>query len=192
MENKYGQIWTREQTNLLIENFNAGKSIREITSIINEHIKDSRPGTIKTIRTFDSVAHKLKNLGLISEAKLSDTLKAKQVSKSFNRLCNYDGIKKEVFDRDKNSCVACGVKKDLQLAHIVPFRETSQKISSELVTLCKKCHELFDNFNEFETRKVFDYMCGQYSGYEKKYKMTYRYNPVTNRDMGEIKKMDNV
>ncbi|MDP2947101.1 MAG: hypothetical protein Q8N88_03215, partial [Nanoarchaeota archaeon] len=60
------QPWTREQTNLLIENFQKGKTVREITTIINEHIKDSRPGAIKTVRTYDSVAHKLKNLNLIS------------------------------------------------------------------------------------------------------------------------------
>lgn len=188
MENIFGQNWTREQTKLLIENFNEGKTINEITNIINENIKDFRPGTIKTIRSYDSVAHKLKNLGLISKEKLNDMLKVKQVSKAFNRLNNYDGIKKYVFDRDKNSCVVCGAKRFLQLAHMVPFRETMKNLPAELVTLCKKDHELFDNYNEFETKKVFDYMCKIYPDYEKKYKMTFRYNPVTNKDMAEIKR----
>ncbi|MDP2946952.1 MAG: HNH endonuclease signature motif containing protein, partial [Nanoarchaeota archaeon] len=116
-------------------------------------------------------------------------LKVKKISKEFNRLNNYEEIKKDVFNRDKNSCVVCGSTGNLQLAHVVPFRETLKNLPMELVTLCKKDHELFDNFTEFETKKVFDYMCKIYDGYEKKYKITYRYNPITNRDLGEIKRV---
>jgi 5-methylcytosine-specific restriction endonuclease McrA len=184
-----GAYWDKEQLKLLIESFKEGKSVQEITKIINEHIKDSRPGAVKTIRTYDSVAYKLKNLGFISEKKLNETLKSKRSLVKFHRLIYYDDIKKIIFNRDKNSCVICGLKNELQLAHIVPFRETFQKEIMELVTLCKKDHVIFDSLNEFETKKIFDYMCNLYPDYDKKYKITYRYNPVTNKDLCEVKRV---
>jgi 5-methylcytosine-specific restriction endonuclease McrA len=184
-----GARWDREQTDILMNNFNKGKTIQELTMIINEHIKSSRPGAVKTIRTFDSVAYKLKNLGLISEEKLNDALTVKRIKVKFNRLNSYDDIKKEVFDRDKNTCVICGSKNDLQMAHVVPFRETFKNLPNELVTLCKKDHKIFDELNEYETKKVFEYMCKLYPDYSKKYKVTYRYNPITNKDLCEVKRL---
>lgn len=187
--NPEGARWNKEQTEVLLENFHQGKNIHEITNAVNQKIKDSRPGAIKTVRTYDSVAYKLKNLGLITEQQLSDTLKAKRVMVQFHRLNNYDDIKKEVFARDKNKCIICGGNDWLQLAHVVPFRETFAKEERELISLCKKCHKIFDELNEFETKKIFDYMCKIYPNYEKEYKMTYRYNPVTNKDLAEIKRI---
>jgi len=184
-----GYWWTKDETKILIKNFNAGKTPREITIAVNDYIKNSRPGTVKTFRTVDSIVHKLKNLGMISEKELSDILKAKRVLIDYNRLNNYDDNRNKVFERDGNKCAVCGVKENLQLAHVVPFRETLKTTPEELIALCRMCHRIFDSYNEFETKKIFDYMCKKYSDYEKKYKITYRYNPVTNRDLAEIKRI---
>lgn len=185
-----GYRWDKEQTDLLIENFKKGKSVHKITMLINEHIKKSRPGILKTTRTFDSVANKLKNLGLISEDKFNDILKVKKFNVQFNRLNSYEDIKKEVFDRDRNKCIICG-EKNIQMTHIVPFRETFKNKPIELVSLCFKDHKMFDDLCEYETKKVFDYMCKLYPNYDKKYKITYRYNPITNKDLCEIKRIEN-
>ncbi len=184
-----GQRWDWNQTDLLIRNFKKGLSIKEITELLNEYLKQ-QPGINRPERSYDSVAHKLKNLGLITEKKLSDSLKAKQVIVKFNRLNNYDDIKKEVFDRDKNRCALCSSKKFLELAHVIPFKKTYDKIPKELITLCKDCHKLFDSLNEFETKKVFSYMANAYSGYEKEYRITSKYNSITNKDMCEIMRKD--
>jgi hypothetical protein len=184
------QRWDSEQTRLLKESFAKGKDLHEMTKIINDHIKDTRPGAIKTLRTADSIAYKLRHLNLISDDRMKSMLKVKRIFVNFNRLNNYEEIRQAILSRDNKTCVVCGKKENLQLAHIVPFRETFQKNLPELVILCKDCHKTFDRYNEFETEKIFNYMCKIYSDYQNLYKLARRYNPITNRDLCEIKRIN--
>lgn len=182
------QRWDLVQTRLLKDSFAAGKDLHEMTKIINDHIKETRPGAVKTFRTTDSIAYKLRHLKLISDEEMKSMLKVKRVFIRFNRLNNYDEIRNSVFSRDNKKCTICGKEENLQLAHIIPFRETFQKNLPELITLCRECHKLLDKYNEFETEKVFNYMCNIYPDYKENYMIFKRYNPVTNSYLCEIKK----
>ena len=39
---------------------------------------------------------------------------------------------------------------------------------------------------------ICNYMCNLYLDYNKKYKITYRYNPITNKDLCEIKRVEKI
>ena len=184
------QRWDSEQTRLLKKSFSEGKNLHEMTKIINEHIKATRPGAVNTFRTTDSIAYKLRHLNLITDEKMNSMLKAKRVFVKYNRLINYEEVREIVLCRDDRNCVVCSKKDKLQLAHIIPFRETFQKNPKELVTLCRVCHKIFDSYNEFETNKIFNYMCKLYPDYEKNYRIVKRYNPVTNKDLCEIQRVN--
>lgn len=49
-------------------------------------------------------------------------------------------ISKEIRARDGNRCVKCGSADNLQVHHIVPYRETQDNSPENLVTLCGHCH----------------------------------------------------
>jgi len=91
--------------------------------------------------------------------------------------------KNAILKRDGYKCVICGEKKGLQFAHTVPFRKTMANKEKEAVTLCPKDHEIFDSKNAFETKKIFDWMCSQYSDYEDRYKICEKYDMVSNKDI---------
>lgn len=50
-------------------------------------------------------------------------------------------IRTRIIERDKNKCRLCGEKQRLQVHHIVPWRQTKDNSSSNLITLCISCHQ---------------------------------------------------
>ncbi len=57
-------------------------------------------------------------------------------------------VKREIFKRDQNSCVACGSLENLEIHHIIPVMGSTIKGQDEitnLATLCKGCHYLAHN-----------------------------------------------
>ncbi len=65
---------------------------------------------------------------------------------SRNHICAK--VKREIFRRDQNSCVACGSLENLEIHHIIPVMGSTIKDQDEvpnLATLCKRCHYLAHN-----------------------------------------------
>ncbi len=59
-------------------------------------------------------------------------------------------IRKEVLNRDENSCVMCDAVDNLQIHHIVPLGNSYSELLDNidnLATLCKECHYLAHNGN---------------------------------------------
>lgn len=52
----------------------------------------------------------------------------------------WNGIREQVKRRDKYTCQKCGSKENLQVHHIIPYRETKDNSFVNLITLCATCH----------------------------------------------------
>lgn len=53
-------------------------------------------------------------------------------------------VKETVYTRDKGKCVVCG-KAGIPNAHVVRRSQGGLGIEQNIVTLCPRCHEEFDN-----------------------------------------------
>lgn len=57
-----------------------------------------------------------------------------------------DKVRKEVLERDKGCCVACGDYRTLTIAHVFVNRSHGGLgVKENLATLCMKCHHDMDN-----------------------------------------------
>jgi len=74
-------------------------------------------------------------------------------------------VRKKVLEADCNSCIVCGFsgksleqKPMLEAAHIIPDSEGGPENLGNLISLCVRCHRLFDFYHLFyfdpETRKI--------------------------------------
>jgi len=74
-------------------------------------------------------------------------------------------VRKKVFEADCNCCIVCGFsgqsldqKPILEAAHIIPDNEGGPENLGNLISLCVRCHRLFDDYHLFyfdpETRKM--------------------------------------
>lgn len=50
-------------------------------------------------------------------------------------------IRIKIIKRDKNKCKLCDASERLQVHHIVPWRQTKDNSSTNLITLCISCHQ---------------------------------------------------
>lgn len=64
-----------------------------------------------------------------------------KVDRSFKNTAWYKNLRKDVFDRDGNKCVECSKDSELQIHHIIPVKEKVDHSLSNLITLCKICHQ---------------------------------------------------
>ena len=51
-----------------------------------------------------------------------------------------NGLRRNVYNRDKNKCLRCGSKDDLSIDHIVPVIKGGVKAKFNLQTLCRTCN----------------------------------------------------
>ena len=59
---------------------------------------------------------------------------------------NWQRLRNMVFDRDKRRCRVCGRKpKYLQCHHIVPVGRNGSHHSSNLISVCRRCHKMLHN-----------------------------------------------
>lgn len=58
---------------------------------------------------------------------------------------NWKELRQEVLVRDKNTCRKCGKNPSKQIHHIIPLRDGGENKKENLITLCKKCHNIADN-----------------------------------------------
>ena len=62
---------------------------------------------------------------------------------------DWEEVREEVLDRFKDICQRCHnwfPRKNLNVHHIVPWRETQDNGKKNLVPLCSKCHKQEDNY----------------------------------------------
>lgn len=78
-------------------------------------------------------------------------------------------IKRRVRERDGNCCIICGRPWWLQTAHYIGRAQGGLGIPQNLVTLCRECHEKYDNgdYREEYGQMIHDYLKGWYPDLDK-------------------------
>ncbi|MEO8151329.1 MAG: HNH endonuclease signature motif containing protein [Bacteroidia bacterium] len=116
----------------------------QIADLINEWLKERAHAENRKhidVATPAGVAFKAVSFQLITYADavafqqniLQNRLKQRHIKKS---------IRLFVLKRDSNKCLCCGSIEELEIDHIVPIRVGGISDSTNLQTLCKKCHKI--------------------------------------------------
>lgn len=65
-------------------------------------------------------------------------------------------IKRKIFDRDKWKCQSGLLTHDLHLTvdHIVKRSLRGKNTSDNLITLCDRCHSIFDTMNNYQKVRI--------------------------------------
>lgn len=68
-------------------------------------------------------------------------------------------IRERILKRDEYCCVDCGAKENLQVHHLIPLRLSGCNDDFNLITLCDKCHRIWDTtfIRELEKSHSFEY-----------------------------------
>lgn len=65
---------------------------------------------------------------------------------------SWQDIRKQVLDRDGNTCQGCGSKtRSLDVHHIIPRQKQGLDSLNNLVAVCEKCHSLIELANKRPT-----------------------------------------
>lgn len=59
-------------------------------------------------------------------------------------------VKKIVWERDKHQCIVCGSSNAFPNAHYIARSHSGLGIEENVVTLCLRCHNAYDNGNDTE------------------------------------------
>lgn len=54
-------------------------------------------------------------------------------------------VKQLVWERDRKRCIVCGSTEAMPNAHVVRRSHGGQGKETNIVTLCRRCHDLYDN-----------------------------------------------
>lgn len=66
-----------------------------------------------------------------------------------SRACDISKkVKQKVWDRDNHQCIICGNPYAMPNAHYIRRSQGGLGIEENVVTLCQKCHNDFDNGNK--------------------------------------------
>lgn len=98
---------------------------------------DGRPTLYWQEKDFDLCFDCLKEL---SHQHIDSFLKLKEKI-LFNRITVKESLRNEIFERDNNRCLNCGISNDLTIDHIVPFSRGGKTEKENLQTLCQKCNK---------------------------------------------------
>jgi len=69
------------------------------------------------------------------------------------RTKEWKQLVKLILKRDNHTCQNCGVNENLHVHHIIPYRIIQDDNPKNLITLCRRCHALFDNKIRREEKK---------------------------------------
>lgn len=67
-------------------------------------------------------------------------------------------VKDIVWIRDRKRCIICGDPHAMPNAHVVRRSQGGQGIESNIVTLCRRCHDLYDNGHGEKHDKIAKYI----------------------------------
>ena len=99
-------------------------------------------------------------------------------SKRSKALAIPQAVKKAVYDRDGGLCVYCH-RPGLPEAHFIPRSKSGLGIEENILTLCRECHDTFDNGTreEREERREYfrQYLTDHYDDWSED-KLIYRRN----------------
>ena len=73
------------------------------------------------------------------------SLKGSAMNKRTRALDISPKVKKAVWERDGCQCIICGSREAMPNAHYISRARGGLGIEENIVTLCRKCHDLFDN-----------------------------------------------
>jgi hypothetical protein len=62
-------------------------------------------------------------------------------------------IRNIILKRDGNQCTKCGKKEDLIVHHIVPWRKCREDSEKNLITLCRACHTVLENYGRSHRKR---------------------------------------
>jgi len=161
--------WYPEEIELLKKCFNENKNVKIITAELN-HLRGSYSKDIFLSRGGGAVMYRLKALGLISEEEHNKSYLKWKREKNRDRARGLRKIRKFILERDNNQCCVCNREVELHLSHIIPFTESRNHVTKELLILCKEHHNLFDRGDSVAVKDVFNYMCSKYDDYSEEYK----------------------
>ena len=84
-------------------------------------------------------------------------------------------VKRKVWERDRGCCVYCGSPRAAPEAHFIPRSQGGLGIEENILTLCRECHDRYDNSPDREDMKEFfgRYLKEQYPGWDED-KLIYR------------------
>ena len=115
-----------------------GANFEAIATHINEHHVGGR----KWIKTPGSVAWNAFRLGIISKAELDRWYEGARLRKVAARAQGRDAFRSSVLKRDGGKCVICGIRKHLEVDHIIEFWRGGANHPANGITLCQRCHQL--------------------------------------------------
>ena len=64
-------------------------------------------------------------------------------------------VKQKVWERDHGCCVSCGSPYAAPEAHFIPRSHGGLGIEENILTLCRECHDRYDNSTDREDMKEF-------------------------------------
>ena len=69
----------------------------------------------------------------------------------------FSPTRENIFRRDGNECLYCGVKKNITIDHVFPKHRGGKNTWQNMVTCCKKCNAKKDNKTPEEAKMVMKY-----------------------------------
>ena len=97
-----------------------------------------------------------------------------------------DHIRRRVRERDGGCCIICGRPWALEIAHYIGRAQGGLGIPQNLVTLCKGCHDKYDNGDRREEygKMIHDYLKGWYPKIKRKDLIYNKYDWVNDETEG--------
>ncbi len=85
-------------------------------------------------------------------------------------------VKKVVWERDGHRCIVCGNTQAMPNAHFIPRSKGGLGIEQNVVTLCLKCHNNYDNTVQraFYRDYIKNYLRGKYGAEWSEEKLVYK------------------
>ena len=86
---------------------------------------------------------------------ISNHLKAKKMRERTKHTQISASVKRKVWERDHGYCIYCGSPDAAPEAHFIPRSHGGLGIEENILTLCRRCHYLFDETSEREYMRKF-------------------------------------
>lgn len=88
-------------------------------------------------------------------------------------------VKELVYERDNGCCVICG-RAGLPEAHFIRRSQGGLGVDENIVTLCRECHEAFDNGNKEYEQIIRNYLQSKYPEWDETKLIYKKYGGIFN------------
>ncbi|AFV22391.1 hypothetical protein Mpsy_0178 [Methanolobus psychrophilus R15] len=132
------------------ESFKSCLDFEEVAKEINDYRKIKAKGKYALVQSAGGIPFRYHELGMISKDKAQEEYdnfkkyQRKNRSKARAKANNKAWIKQRdiVLERDGKKCQVCESADNLQVHHIIPFKESQSHEVENLITLCDDCHKI--------------------------------------------------